>query len=154
VDPTWANGLISAAHQVAGSVKTLVQAANSSVEGKSQQEALVASSHQVAQATAHLVAASKAKSDIHSKATTRLGVAAKDVATSTSQLVEAAAKAARWEEEAAEKEDKVDFESATGKVKEMEIQMKILKLDADLDRERRVLARMRQDRYRKAQVNK
>jgi len=154
VDPAWANGLISAAHQVAGSVKSLVTAANSSVEGKAQQEALVATSHQVAQATAHLVAASKAKSDPLSKSIFRLGVAAKDVANSTSQLVEAAAKAARWEEEAAEKEDKVDFDSATGKVKEMEFQMKILKLESDLEKERRVLARMRQDRYRKAQVKK
>jgi len=152
VDPAWANGLISAAHQVAGSVKTLVQAANASIEGKTQQEALVASSRQVAQATAHLVAASKAKSDPSSKTLIQLTNCAKEVANATSQVVVAAAKASRWEEEEAEKEDKVDFESATGKVKEMELQMKILKLESDLEKERRGLARMRQDRYRKAQI--
>uniref|UniRef100_A0A6B2KW23 I/LWEQ domain-containing protein n=1 Tax=Arcella intermedia TaxID=1963864 RepID=A0A6B2KW23_9EUKA len=155
VDPAWANGLISAAQRVASSVKTLVEASNASVEGKAQQELLMATSHQVAQATAHLVAASKTKSDPNSKAIIRLGKAAKDVASSTGSLVEAAAKAARWEEEEAEKEEsKVDFETATGKVKEMELQMKILKLEADLEKERRVLARMRQDRYRKTQLKK
>jgi hypothetical protein len=38
VDPTWANGLISAAQSVAGSVKTLVVASNASVEGKGREE--------------------------------------------------------------------------------------------------------------------
>eukprot|EP01128_Nolandella_sp_AFSM9_P012687 TRINITY_DN951_c0_g2_i2.p1 TRINITY_DN951_c0_g2~~TRINITY_DN951_c0_g2_i2.p1 ORF type:complete len:2415 (-),score=843.80 TRINITY_DN951_c0_g2_i2:361-7515(-) len=62
-DPTWANGLISAAQNVAGAVSQLVKAANESVEGKAQEEALVASAKAVATATAHLVAASRSKAD-------------------------------------------------------------------------------------------
>lgn len=39
-DPTWANGLISAAQNVAGAVSQLVKSANESVEGKAQEEGL------------------------------------------------------------------------------------------------------------------
>lgn len=95
VDPTWANGLISAAQSVASSVKTLVGASNASVEGKAQEAALVASARAVAQSTAHLVAASKAKSDPFSREIMDLSEAAKTVATTTSSLVEAAHAAAK-----------------------------------------------------------
>lgn len=39
-DPTWANGLISAAQNVAGAVSQLVKSANESVEGKAQEEGM------------------------------------------------------------------------------------------------------------------
>eukprot|EP01125_Pyxidicula_operculata_P017010 TRINITY_DN5918_c0_g1_i1.p1 TRINITY_DN5918_c0_g1~~TRINITY_DN5918_c0_g1_i1.p1 ORF type:complete len:473 (-),score=134.13 TRINITY_DN5918_c0_g1_i1:117-1364(-) len=148
-DPTWSNGLVSASQQVANSVKSLVNAANASVEGKSQQEALVASAHQVAQATAHLVAASKVKASVTSPAIFKLTESAKSVANSTSELVEAAAKAARFEDAEAEKEETFEtVESAAGRVQEMELQMKILKIEAELEKERRYLTRMRQERYK------
>lgn len=103
VDPTWANGLISAAQSVASSVKTLVGASNASVEGKAQEAALVASARAVAQSTAHLVAASKAKSDPFSREIMDLSEAAKTVATTTSSLVEAAHAAAKVNYSCAEK---------------------------------------------------
>jgi len=151
VDPTWANGLISAAQSVASSVKTLVQASNASVEGKAQEAALVASARGVAQSTAHLVAASKAKSDPFSKEIVELSEASKMVATSTSQLVEAAHAAAQFQEE--EEADAAGRTSFTGErlvnVRIMEQQMKVQRLEVELQKERRALASFRRAKYQK-----
>jgi len=151
VDPTWANGLISAAQSVASSVKTLVGASNASVEGKAQEAALVASARGVAQSTAHLVAASKAKSDPFSPEIIALSDASKLVATSTSQLVEAAHAAAQFQEE--EEADAAGRTAFTGErlanVRIMEQQMKVQKLEVELQKERRALAALRRAKYQK-----
>jgi talin len=147
-DPAWANGLISAAQNVAGSVTTLVKSANESVQGKAQEEALVASARAVATATAHLVAASRAKSDPDSKAQMNLKNAAKAVSNATSQLVSAANAAGQFQQEE-EIVEEVDFATAGGKAKELEQQMKILRLEKDLEKARQGLNTMRKARYKK-----
>jgi len=147
-DPTWANGLISASHSVAGSVQALVKSANQAAQGKAEEESLVASARSVASATAHLVSASKAKSDPNSKAQQALGNAAKSVATATSQLVTAAGQAAQFTD-VQEEEDvsKFNFGSAGGKAKELEQQTLILKLEKELERERKRMLNMRKAKY-------
>eukprot|EP01124_Arcella_intermedia_P012007 TRINITY_DN1832_c0_g1_i1.p1 TRINITY_DN1832_c0_g1~~TRINITY_DN1832_c0_g1_i1.p1 ORF type:complete len:2470 (-),score=665.52 TRINITY_DN1832_c0_g1_i1:45-7454(-) len=143
-DPTWANGLISASHGVAETVQSLVKAANKAATGQADEEELVATARGVAASTAHLVSASRAKADPNSSAHKSLSDAAKAVATATSGLVAAAAKAGHLAEEAAQ-EEVVSFNvgGAAGKAKELESQIKILKLEKELEKERQRMLDMR-----------
>jgi len=144
-DPTWANGLISASHGVADSVQSLVKAANKAATGNPDEEELVATARGVAAATAHLVSASRAKADPNSAAHKALSDAAKAVATATSGLVTAAAKASNLADEAAAEDEAANtpFGGAASKAKEMESQIKILKLEKELERERTRMLQMR-----------
>jgi len=144
-DPTWANGLISASHGVADSVQSLVKAANKAASGNADEEELVATARGVAAATAHLVSASRAKADPNSTAHKSLSDAAKAVATATSTLVTAAAKAGNLADEAKAEEDAINtpFGGAAGKAKELESQIKILKLEKELERERQRMLQRR-----------
>lgn len=89
-DPAWANGLVSAARSVVGTTQHLVGVANAAANGQAQEEALVASARAVGAATAQLVSAQRAKSDLTSGANHGLEEAAKGISTATSQLVHAA----------------------------------------------------------------
>eukprot|EP01125_Pyxidicula_operculata_P006605 TRINITY_DN227_c1_g1_i1.p1 TRINITY_DN227_c1_g1~~TRINITY_DN227_c1_g1_i1.p1 ORF type:complete len:2471 (-),score=884.91 TRINITY_DN227_c1_g1_i1:132-7544(-) len=147
-DPTWANGLISASHNVAGAVQALVSSANKTADGKVEEEELVATARAVASATAHLVSASKAKADPNSTSQGALSTAAKSVANATSQLVSAAHTASQFQEE--EKEEDISaftFGGAGGKVKELEQQMRILKLEKELEQERVRMLKLRKAKY-------
>jgi len=145
-DPMWAQGLVSAAQSVAAAVQQLVKSANSAASGSAEEEALVASARNVATATAHLVSASRAKADPHTETQQRLRGAAKAVTDATSSLVSAAATAAEFNrpEEVIEIPD---ISSAKGKVMEMEQEMKIKKLEKDLETSRRELLGLRKKRY-------
>jgi len=144
-DPTWASGLVSAAKAVAGSVKQLVQSANKVATGKADQEELIVSARGVAASTALLVAASRAKADPLSKAQKQLGDAAKSVTGATSELVKAAQSAALREEEG----DAGDLGDDTGMTMKQKFdqQIKIMKLEAQIEAERRRLSKMNKDQY-------
>jgi len=144
-DPTWANGLISASHGVADSVQSLVKAANKAATGMADEEELVATARAVAASTAHLVSASRAKADPNSQSHKQLSDAAKAVATATSSLVAAADKAGKLADEAAAEEEvtSLAFGGAASKAKEMESQIKILKLEKELEKERMRMLAMR-----------
>jgi len=148
-DPTWSEGLISAAKSVANATAALVQVANDAVTGNTEagnEEALIAVSKAVASATAQLVAAARAKSDPNSPSQAKLMVASKAVSNATSLLV-AAAKAASAQDEV---EDEVDYTKMNPmgvKVKEMEQQMLILRLEKDLEKARSHLLKMHKAEY-------
>eukprot|EP00029_Vermamoeba_vermiformis_P010761 TRINITY_DN573_c0_g1_i1.p1 TRINITY_DN573_c0_g1~~TRINITY_DN573_c0_g1_i1.p1 ORF type:complete len:2463 (-),score=953.41 TRINITY_DN573_c0_g1_i1:48-7436(-) len=143
-DPTWANGLISAAKNVAGGVKMLVQASNSAVQGKAEEEHLVAAARAVAAATAHLVTASRVKADSNSKAQQNLTNAAKAVANATNELVKAAQHASNFEKE----EEVVVAGSGIGvATQEFNQQAEILRLERELNRARQGLSKIRKERY-------
>lgn len=89
-DPAWAQGLISAAREVAGTVDQLVNSANDAAQKKAGEEHLVASTRQVAAAVARLQAASKAKADPSSPSQQKLELAAKSVGSATAKVVDAA----------------------------------------------------------------
>jgi talin len=145
-DPTWANGLISASRGVAGSVKQLVSAANGAAQGKADQEVLIASARSVAASTTQLVTASRVKADPNSPAQINLGNAAKAVTGATGKLVSAAQSAAQWKEEAeAAMDDDLGFAGST-KAK-FDQQIRILKLEAEIERERKRLATMNKKEY-------
>lgn len=129
-------------------MQTLVKSANESVKGKAQEELLVASARAVAQSTAHLVAASRAKADPDSKAQYNLKGAAKAVSGATAQLVAAAGAAAQFQEPEPPL-PRVDFATAGGKAKELEQQMSVLRLEKELEKARTVLNQMRKARYTK-----
>jgi talin len=144
-DPTWANGLISASHGVADSVQSLVKAANKAATGMADEEELVATARAVASSTAHLVSASRAKADPNSASVKNLSDAAKSVANATSLLVAAATKAGNLADAAAAEEEvtSLAFGGAASKAKEMESQIKILKLEKELEKERMRMLAMR-----------
>jgi len=146
-DPTWANGLISAAQQVAQAVQQLVRAANAVVRGEESEEALIVSARAVAAATAHLVAASRAKSDPDSKSQLKLAQAAKEVARATSELLGAAQAAREFQELNIEEEDLNSFGFAGGRVIQLEQQSKILSLEKEIEIERRSMLGKRKAKY-------
>eukprot|EP01119_Soliformovum_irregulare_P007050 TRINITY_DN19455_c0_g1_i1.p1 TRINITY_DN19455_c0_g1~~TRINITY_DN19455_c0_g1_i1.p1 ORF type:complete len:981 (-),score=386.73 TRINITY_DN19455_c0_g1_i1:40-2982(-) len=145
-DPTWAQGLVSAAKAVAHATTQLIDTANKAVTGVVEGEAVIAASKGVAASTAQLVAACRAKADdINSPSQLKLNAAAKAVTQATTQLV-AAAKTTFQEEE-----ETLSGVGAVGgfqhKVKEMEIQTDILKLEKELENARNRLANLRKGQY-------
>lgn len=148
-DPTWANGLISAAKAVANAVRQLVNASNEAAQGNADEVVLVVSARTVAAATAQLVAACRAKADPLSRAQQSLSSSAKGVATSTSNLVRAAQELAVAHniEEIAEQEANVT--AALSSTQKYNQQIKILQLEAEIEAERRRLAKMNKAEYGK-----
>jgi len=152
-DPAWAKGLISAAQSVAGTVKDLVTAANSAAKGKAEEEALVASAKGVAAATARLVFASRTKADPFSPTQKKLSSAAKSVAEATQRLVEAAKSTTDVVEE---RDSTPDWEASSQTEKrraEVEAQVKILKLQKELEKERVRLGELRKNEYKDSNPN-
>lgn len=138
----WTEGLISAAKAVAVATNLLVEAADGVISKTHSLEQLIVASNEVSAATAQLVAASRVKSTFMSRTQERLELAAKSVKDAAAELVKqvkslVAQKGERLEE---------DFNKLSVhefKRREMEQQVKILKLDAELTNARRVLAEMR-----------
>jgi hypothetical protein len=125
--------------------------ANESTQGTTDEASLVASSKAVAAATTRLVAASRAKSDPLSGTQQRLTTAAKAVANATQQLV-AAAKVAAEDQERRKEEEKAmeEFAPLTAlgqKTQEMEAQIKIIRLQQQLEAAQKDLSRVRKNEY-------
>jgi len=152
-DPMWAQGLGNAAISVNGSVQALVKSANSAVEGNLEEQELENAARSMATSTAQLVAASRSRSDPNSDTQRKLKVAGKAVTDSTASLVSAAATASQFNKQAEEEE--VQFNevvtAAAGRVAELELQMKILKLERELEQEKRKMAGIKKARFNKKQ---
>jgi talin len=73
-DGQWSEGLISAARLVAAATHSLVESANSLVQGLASEEKLISSAKQVASSTAQLLVACKVKADPDADSTKRLQV--------------------------------------------------------------------------------
>lgn len=73
-DGQWSEGLISAARLVAAATHSLVESANSLVQGMASEEKLISSAKQVASSTAQLLVACKVKADPDADSTKRLQV--------------------------------------------------------------------------------
>ena len=152
-DPAWAEGLISAAKAVAAATQKLVMVANDVAEGRTEgaEEALIVAARAVSAATAQLVAATASKSDPNSSTQAGLNAAAKAVQNATAMLV-AAAKALM---KLVDDSSKIDYSRLSVhqfKVKEMEQQTLILKLEKEVDRARKELFRMRKEYYSKQEA--
>ncbi|CAG8576161.1 14349_t:CDS:10 [Acaulospora morrowiae] len=144
----WTEGLISAAKAIAIATNLLIETADGVINGDRSLEQLIVASNEVAAATAQLVAASRVKADFMSKAQDRLETASKAVTEACKALVKAVKAIAA--KQLADKEADINyFELAPHdfKVKEMEQQVLILKLENELTNARRKLAEMRKVGY-------
>jgi len=145
----WTEGLISAAKSVAIATNYLVEAADGVISGTHKIEQLVVAATEVSAATTQLVAASRVKAVSFSKTQDKLEMASVAVRKATQALVKAAKEASKKTEEDAF----ADIKNMTYhelKVKEMEQQVKILKLERDLNTARQRLAEMRRATYQES----
>ena len=83
----WTEGLISAAKAVATSTNTLIETADGVISGRNSPEQLIVASNDVAASTAQLVAASRVKANLGSRAQDRLEEASKAVGKACRSLV-------------------------------------------------------------------
>ncbi|WFD36369.1 sla2 Src-like adaptor 2 [Malassezia cuniculi] len=142
----WTEGLISAARAVAFATTMLIEAADGVIVGTHSLEQLIVASNEVSAATVQLVAASRVKSEFMSQTQDRLERAAKAVTTACRALV----KQVRTIIDRPEDGEEVDYaRMATHefKVREMEQQVEVLKLEKELAQARRVLGAMRRAGY-------
>lgn len=152
-DPSWANGLISAAQAVGATTQDLVEASNGFVqkeEGKDD-AILISSARQVAAATARLMAASRAKSDPFSETHQSLGNASKEVANATQLLVDAARKAAEWVNQPEDMplvDENADLNDVAKRKAELEAKAKLLRLQAALERAQNEVASLNEAGYK------
>lgn len=144
-DPMWVEGLISAARAVAEATRLLVQSANDACQGRIDEAALIAASKAVAASTAQLVAATRAKSsDPFGTTQKNLDNAANAVTKATQALVKAAQQSIQNQEE------QILLKSANiaeGVKQEIDQQAKILRLEKELETERKALFEMRKQKY-------
>ena len=143
----WTEGLISAAKAVALATMMLVEAADGVVRGTHTMEQLAVASEQVSAATMQLVVASRVKADRGSKTLTQLELAAQAVNDATKNLVRAAKLYAQRQEDDAQRIDITRLTPHELKVREMEQQVRILKLETELSAARKNLGDMRRTTY-------
>jgi hypothetical protein len=146
-DPMWANGLISAAKQVAGSTQQLVNSAQSTVAGEAEDEELPAVAKTVAESTAHLVSASRSKATAGSESVSELGKAARKVAEATAKLVSAAREAEALREEE-DMENEAAGMLAGSTIAKIEQHMRVLKAEKELERARREMGGLNRANYK------
>ncbi|CAG8612059.1 ANTH-domain-containing protein [Gigaspora rosea] len=142
----WTEGLISAAKAIAVATNLLIEIADGVIHGTRSLEQLIVASNEVAAATAQLVAASRVKADFMSKTQDRLETASKAVTEACKALVKAV-KAIAAKQIEGEQINYFELTPHDFKVKEMEQQVEILKLEKELTNARRKLAEMRKHGY-------
>ncbi|PAA49961.1 hypothetical protein BOX15_Mlig002007g4 [Macrostomum lignano] len=146
----WTEGLISAAKAVGFGANQLCGAADLLVSsGGTKFEELIVCSQDIAASTAQLVVASRVKANPKSFSLQQLQTASKGVSEATGQVVAQAKSAA----EAIEDRDALDFSALSitqTKRMEMNSQVRLLELEAELEKERAKLGELRRRHYRLA----
>jgi len=151
-DPTWAQGLISAARMVSSTVKILVDQADGLFKGEKGDEHLTAAARAVSASTSQLVIASCVKTSQRG-AHDDLTRAARLVAEATARLVKQAQQSNSAPDAA--NRDKVhqrrnsarEDERVTYQIKELECVAKITRLEKELESARAELDSIRKSRY-------
>jgi len=145
IDATFANGIVDATKNVSSSVSSLQSAIRNAINGNIDEEAIVSSSRSIASATSQLVSATRTKSD--SETHNLLSNAAKSVANATAELVSALHRAANIIEDNSSNQggddDLSQFGFTGSKAQELQQQMRILKLERELERERRRMNKLK-----------
>lgn len=142
----WTEGLISAAKAVAYATTLLIESADGVISGTHSLEQLIVASNEVSAATAQLVAASRVKASLMSKTQQSLEIASKAVTDACKALVRQVKLISNQQAD----DEAVDYKSMPShefKVREMEQQVEILKLEKDLGAARRRLGEMRRAGY-------
>ncbi len=143
----WTEGLISAARAVAFATTMLIEAADGVIMGTHSLEQLIVASNEVSAATAQVVAASRVKAEFMSKTQDRLERAAKAVTDACRALVKQVKTITDRQSNGAADFDYSQMAVHEFKVKEMEQQVEVLKLEKELTQARRVLGAMRRAGY-------
>jgi len=141
----WTEGLISAAKAVGLGAKLLVDAADKIVVGEGKFEEMMVASQEIAGSTAQLVIASRVKAKEGSNAFNELRLASRVVSEATGRVVAVAKDSSAT----AESVD-LDFSQLSAhqsKTLEMETQVHLLKLESEVERERKKLAELRRRHY-------
>ncbi|KAK8854744.1 hypothetical protein IAR55_003483 [Kwoniella newhampshirensis] len=142
----WTEGLISAAKAVAYATGLLIESADGVISGTHSLEQLIVASNEVSAATAQLVAASRVKASLMSKTQQRLELASKAVTDACKALVKQVKLISNKQND----DEDVDYKAMPShefKVREMEQQVEILKLEKELGAARRRLGEMRRAGY-------
>ncbi|XP_061162711.1 huntingtin-interacting protein 1-like [Saccostrea echinata] len=148
----WTEGLLSAAKAVGWGASSLLEAADKVVKGEGKFEELIVCSNEIAASTAQLVVASKVKADRKSKKLSELSEASKVVSSCTGKVVGSAREAAQIIEE----QSLMDFTKLNlmqAKKEEMQLQVRVLELEKDLETERYKLGQVRKRHYQLAGEN-
>lgn len=144
----WTEGLISAAKAVASATTTLIETADGVISNRNSPEQLIVASNAVAGATAQLVAASRVKQSFMSKTQGKLEDASKRVNAACRAIVRLVQSMI---ESRLKKSNPYEDFNALGahefKVKEMEQQVLVLKLENELSSARHRLGEMRKTGY-------
>ncbi|EGS22716.1 uncharacterized protein CTHT_0011900 [Thermochaetoides thermophila DSM 1495] len=143
----WTEGLISAAKAVASSTNTLIETADGVLSNRNSLEQLIVASNDVAASTAQLVAASRVKAGFMSKSQEDLEQASKAVGAACRALVRQVQDMIK---DRNAEEEKIDYSKLSAhefKVREMEQQVEILKLENALAAARHRLGEMRKISY-------
>jgi len=143
----WTDGLISAAKAVAFATTLLIETADGVISGTHSLEQLIVASNEVAAATAQLVQASRVKSELMSKTQDNLEKAAKAVTDACRALVKQVKAVSARNMENQDTDDYNAMGAHEFKMREMEQQVEILKLEKELTDARRKLGVMRKAAY-------
>ncbi|XP_015221895.2 huntingtin-interacting protein 1-related protein isoform X1 [Lepisosteus oculatus] len=142
----WTEGLISASKAVGWGATQMVESADKVVLHTGKYEELIVCSHEIAASTAQLVAASKVKADRSSRRLSTLQQASRYVNETAANLVAST----KTGQEQIEDKDTMDFSGMSLiklKKEEMESQVKVLELEAQLEGERLRLGELRKKHY-------
>ncbi|XP_070205634.1 huntingtin-interacting protein 1-like isoform X2 [Littorina saxatilis] len=145
----WTEGLLSAAKAVGWGASTLLDTADRVVQGKGKFEELMACAHEIAASTTQLVVASKVKADRSSDNMRELSRASKAVNNCTASVVASAKSGSQIVEDAG----LMDFSNMSlhqTKQMEMNVQIHVMELETNLEKERRKLGELRKQHYQLA----
>jgi hypothetical protein len=156
LDPTWANGLISAAHKVASGVGRLVNTVEKTSQGKLEEEELTASAKHVAACVKHLFMAARTRQGVSDSTQSAISEASKGVARSSAELVKAAQQAGdlKQERESSNRKRRGSTFGASSIAARLEQQTAILRLEKQLEDARRGLLKMNKLEAQSQRVNK
>ncbi|KAL7716773.1 Cytoskeleton assembly control protein SLA2 [Entamoeba marina] len=145
----WSEGLVTAGKAVAEATKQIVSVANNNVTpgAEKNEDALIATSHEVAKATAQLVTATRSKADFDSPTLGKVENASNGVMQSTKLLVEAVKAITNMKKE---KEGVVDYSKLSDYqliIKERETQILVLKLRRELEAAESKLKTLNKQKY-------
>lgn len=148
----WTEGLISAAKAVANATNVLISTASKLVTSEGNEntspEQFIVASKEVAASTIQLVAASRVKTSIHSKAQDKLEHCSKDVTDACKGLGNHVMSLIENDQSKAQQQQPLEFSSEhTLKTAEMEQQVDILKLEQSLSNARKRLGEIRRHAY-------
>lgn len=143
----WTEGLISAAKAVAYATTLLIESADGVLSGTHSLEQLIVASNEVSSATAQLVAASRVKASLMSKTQDRLELAARAVTEACKALVRQVKAITAKQLNDEQLPDYSSMAVHEFKVREMEQQVEILKLEKELGAARHRLGAMRRAGY-------